>query len=193
MEDPLGLFGLICLQVGTLYDTKEEIFRNYPGFIGPDSTGITIKYVLNEGIDGNLAISCMDPSGAKVFAVVKHVGSNSTSGGYTLKLNSTNGLQTGIWKVLIHSDRQEIAEMEFLVLPLEVIEGHGGVKQSSQSLLAQIDKLTAQFWEAEGLCSLEDLGPDCPLINTCSKTNWSSMSPDPKSDLIFDGKGSIIK
>ena len=135
----------------------------------------------------------MDPSGTRVFAVEKHVGSNSTLGGYTLKLNSTSGLQTGIWKVLVHSDSQEIAEMEFLVLPLEIYQVPDGVKQTNQHLLAQIDKLTAHFWKAEGLCSLEDLGPDCPLINACSNTNWSSMSPDPKSDIIFDGKGIIIK
>ena len=50
-----------------MYDTKEEIFRNYPGFIGPDSTGITIKYVLNEGIEGNLAIFMYGSIGNQSF------------------------------------------------------------------------------------------------------------------------------
>ena len=177
-----------ALQVGTSYDTKEEIFRNYPGFFGPRSTGLTLQYIWKEGPEGNVTFSWVDPSGKTVSTLEKHIQSDISSGIYTLETNSTSTLQTGVWKLLVHSDSQEIAEVQFLVLPLEDSEEPDSVKQTDQNLLARIDELTAQFWKADGLCSLEDLGPECRQIKPCSKTMWSSVSPDPKSDIIVNDK-----
>ena len=174
-------YGCTSFQAGTDYDTKEEIFRNYPGFVGSDSTDITLRYTLTDGVVGNLTLSCMDPSGKIVFRLKKSVGPSKTSGAYTIE-PSTGELRTGIWNVKVYSDGQEIAEMEFPVVPLEVNEEPDRVRHGDQSLLAQIDKLTYQFWKADGLCSVEDLGLECSFIDICSKTKWSSMSPDPKSD-----------
>ena len=92
----------------------------------------------------------------------------------------------------VHSDGQEMAEMEFPVVPLEVNEEPDRVRHGDQSLLAQIDKLTAHFWKADGLCSVEDLGQECSFIDICSKTKWSSMSPDPKSDISRDARKPVF-
>ena len=184
------------MQVGTIYDTKEEIFRNYPGFLGPRSTGLTLHYIWKEGAEGNVTFSWMNPSGKTVSALEKHIGPEISSGIYKLETNSTSTLQTlqtGIWKIVVHRDGKEIAELQFLVVPIVVSEGQNSVKQKHQNMLAQIDELTTQFWKAEGLCSLEDRGAECPQINLCRKTNWSSMSPDPKSDITVDDNGNIIK
>ena len=181
------------MQVGTIYDTKEEIFRNYPGFFGPRSTGLTLQYIWNEGTEGNVTFSWVDPSGKTISVLQKRIRSETVTGVYTLKTNSTSPLQTGIWNILVHSDSKGIAEVQFLVIPIEDGEESDSVKQPDQNLLAWIDELTAQFWKAEGLCSLEDLGPECPQIKMCSKTEWSSMSPDPKADIIIDYNGNTAK
>ena len=187
---------IICdyeLQVGTIYDTKEEIFRNYPGFFGPGSTGLTLQYIWKEGVEGNVTLSWVDPWGKTVSALEKHIDTEITAGVYTLETHSASTLQTGVWKILVQSDGREIVELEFLVLPLAVSIGPETVKETHQSPLARIDELTAQFWKSEELCALEDLGTECPQVKLCSKTNWSSMSPDPKSDIIVDDKWNIAK
>ena len=181
------------MQVGTNFDSKEEIFRNYPGFFGPASKGLTLQYVWKEGAEGNVTFSWVDPSGKTVSTLEKHIGTEITSGVYTLETNSTSMLQTGIWKILVHSDSKEIVEVQFLVLPTVISEEPDSVTQTDQIMFARIDELTAHFWKEEGVCSPEDLGSECPQIKLCSKTEWSSMSPDPKSDIIVDNKGNIAK
>ena len=53
----------------------------------------------------------------------------------------------------------------------------GGVQ-----LLEWIDDLTFKFWTVGELCSVGSILP-CPGIQLCNITTWSSLSPDPKSQL----------
>ena len=53
---------------------------------------------------------------------------------------------------------------------------------TGEQLLRWIDDLTFKFWTVRELCSV-DSSLSCPGIETCSKTTWSSLSPDPKSEL----------
>nr|XP_015826291.2 xylosyltransferase 1 [Nothobranchius furzeri] len=44
-----------------------------------------------------------------------------------------------------------------------------------------VDSLVGELWEAADVCAL---GPTaCPVMQACAKSPWSSMSPDPKSQL----------
>lgn len=44
-----------------------------------------------------------------------------------------------------------------------------------------IDSLVGQLWEAADVCAV---GPtSCPVMQACAKSPWSSLSPDPKSQL----------
>lgn len=44
-----------------------------------------------------------------------------------------------------------------------------------------VDSLVREVWSAADVCST---GPSaCPVMQTCAKTAWSSLSPDPKSQL----------
>ena len=179
-----------ALQVGTNYDTKEELFRNYPGFFGPHSTGLTLQYMWKDLAGGNVTFLWVDPSGNTVSALGTNIGPRILSGVYKLETNSTSAMSpllTGVWKLKVQQDGKNIAVLQFLVIP--VLEGNDSIKQASR--LPQIDSLTAQFWKAEDVCALEDPGSQCPYITRCSKTNWSSMSPDPKSDIIVDKNGNI--
>ena len=126
-----------------------------------------------------------DPSGSTVSTLEKHIDTDVSKGVDTLTTNSTSTLQTGVWKILVQTDGREIADLTFLVLQLSDNAGHWNGKDDKKSVVADIDALTAQFWRVDGLCSLEDIGPECPNIELCSSTEWSSMSPDPKSDFII--------
>ncbi|KAG7263234.1 hypothetical protein CRUP_001503 [Coryphaenoides rupestris] len=45
-----------------------------------------------------------------------------------------------------------------------------------------VDGLAGALWEAADLCAV---GPSaCPVMQACAKTPWSSLSPDPKSQLV---------
>ena len=44
-----------------------------------------------------------------------------------------------------------------------------------------LDSLVGELWEAADVCAV---GPTaCPVMQTCSKIPWSSLSPDPKAQL----------
>lgn len=44
-----------------------------------------------------------------------------------------------------------------------------------------VDSLVSELWDAADICAV---GPTaCPVMQACSKSPWSSMSPDPKSYL----------
>ncbi len=51
------------------------------------------------------------------------------------------------------------------------------------SLLAWLDELTAQFWRVADSCVVNERLPLCNKLPLCSATRWSTMSPDPKSEL----------
>lgn len=48
-------------------------------------------------------------------------------------------------------------------------------------LEAWVDSSVRTFWVTGNLCTKQT--SSCPALGLCSKTSWSSMSPDPKSDL----------
>ncbi|XP_047215598.1 xylosyltransferase 2-like isoform X2 [Girardinichthys multiradiatus] len=50
-----------------------------------------------------------------------------------------------------------------------------------QHLEAWVDSLVGTFWVIGDLCSTKT--SSCPAVGLCSKTTWSSLSPDPKSEL----------
>ncbi|CDQ79813.1 unnamed protein product [Oncorhynchus mykiss] len=50
-----------------------------------------------------------------------------------------------------------------------------------------VDGLVGAMWEAGDVCSTSMTGgpgTSCPVMQTCAKTPWSSLSPDPKSQLV---------
>ena len=216
------------LQVGTKYDPKEEIFRNYPGFVGPNNLVMSLCYVWRSGAECHVTVLWVDPSGATVHRRDHQIGSKRSAGVYTLELKSP--FQPGIWQVILQSELETLVELKFLVLPIATVieiplnedDDNPGPsvnkslnakqvkfnaankvkltdnakmsdKTFERDLLSWIDELTAQFWNAESICTLEDLGQDGPNIPLCSETTWSSMSPDPKSEIKLDGIGNIIK
>ena len=120
--------------------------------------------------------------------------------------------QPGIWQALLQSKLETLVELKYLVLPkVTIAETHLNATRDNQGQymkhvnfaihndkvtnkaqkdlsskgdeLSWIDKLTAEFWVAEGMCALEDLRQDCEDVPLCTETSWSSLSPDPKSEI----------
>lgn len=50
-----------------------------------------------------------------------------------------------------------------------------------QALEAWVDSSVRTFWVTGDLCAKQT--SSCPALGLCSKTTWSSLSPDPKSEL----------
>lgn len=50
-----------------------------------------------------------------------------------------------------------------------------------KSLEAWVDSSMGAFWVTGDLCGMQT--SSCPALGPCSKSSWSSLSPDPKSEL----------
>lgn len=50
-----------------------------------------------------------------------------------------------------------------------------------KALEGWVDSLVGAFWVTGGMCSTQT--SLCPSVQLCAKTSWSSLSPDPKSEL----------
>ncbi|XP_062244716.1 xylosyltransferase 1 [Platichthys flesus] len=72
------------------------------------------------------------------------------------------------------------------VLNIPVSPGHVEQAKRNAALTGPelehwLDSLVGELWEAADVCAV---GPTaCPVMQTCSKIPWSSLSPDPKSQL----------
>ena len=218
--------------MGTDFDPKELIFRNYPGFIGPNSE-VGLRHVWGYGPQGVVTFAWIDPAGDVLVFQDVPLGKESLIEIHKPKIKTP--LRPGVWTVKVLYQLRLAVSVEFLVLPFATVNGvpvseedvkrlHNGPlgpytqanlnefqgklkvsnpeelqaiavmngKKIGKDLLSWIDKLTASFWSAVDTCSLEDLGSKCNLMNLCSETSWSSLSPDPKSEIKdVDLKGNI--
>eukprot|EP00794_Sanderia_malayensis_P009135 gene9135-10108_t len=211
------------LEIGTSWDQKERVFRNFAGMIGPLDTP-TLVHRWRHGKAFYVRIIWTDPI-------------NVIAGIYQMKVEDNwvisyhkptfkKPLRPGAWKVkLVHNDDTVLGETSFLVVPLAYSDGKavgiedvlafnngprvglyssdhaidfdqgandtaGKVAEFSQysystgSMLEQwIDLLVARYWTIKDTCSIKQLNGDCVDLRICEGKIWSSLSPDPKSDI----------
>lgn len=62
---------------------------------------------------------------------------------------------------------------------VEAAEHNAGL--TGAKLERWVDGLVGEVWSAVDVCSTTPSG--CPVMQTCRETAWSSLSPDPKSQL----------
>ena len=223
---------MLSLQVGTDFDPKELIFRNYPGFMGPKSE-LTLRHVWGYGPEGVVTFAWIDPAGNVAAYEDVRIGKESLIESHKPRIRTP--LRPGVWMIKVLHHLRLAVEVKFLVIPLATVGGvpvteedvrklHNGPvgpytqaglnefqeklkisnpeelqavsdvngKKIGKDLLIWIDELTTKFWLTHDICSLEDLGSKCSQMNLCSDTTWSSMSPDPKSEILgIDSKGNI--
>eukprot|EP00064_Thunnus_orientalis_P007048 superscaffoldBa00000761_g7067 len=209
-------------QIGTEWDAKERMFRNFGGLMGPmDETVGMQKWA--KGPNVTVTVVWIDPTNviAATYDILIDASAEFTH--YRPPLNQP--LRPGVWSVRILHHWTPVAEMRFLIAPLafnkhqpirqeDTLRLHNGpvknsymeqsfhglnpvlnipvslgyVEQAKRNaaltgleLERWLDSLVGELWEAADVCAV---GPTaCPVMQACPKNPWSSLSPDPKSQL----------
>lgn len=189
-----------------MWDEKESIFRNYAGLVGPsDDIVLAMRWVLGTPVDARS--EWRDPTGELAFSQRSKVDAHWTVSFHKPQL--TKPLRPGVWSVRVLVANQVTMETSFLVIPLShkdkklmdkpesinaarMTDTHhntvtdeafdhwrNGVILTGAPLMQWIDELMLEFWTLKSLC-----GPStCKVIPQCGSSNWSTLSPDPKSQL----------
>lgn len=210
------------LEIGTDWDPKERIFRNFGGVIGPLDEPLAVQKWAR-GPNLTATIVWIDP--ALVVAASYDITVDVDAEYTQYKPPLQHPLRPGTWTVQVLKQWQVVAVVRFLVMPLTFNHKeplrqeedswlHSGppgnmyLEQSFQQLSsvlklppqepamqaaqrnarlvgkpleAWLDGMARVFWVSGGLCTTQT--SSCPVLRSCSKTTWSSMSPDPKSEL----------
>uniref|UniRef100_A0A3B5A228 Xylosyltransferase 2 n=1 Tax=Stegastes partitus TaxID=144197 RepID=A0A3B5A228_9TELE len=210
------------LEIGTDWDPKERIFRNFGGVIGPLDEPLAVQKWAR-GPNLTATIVWLDP--ALVVAASYDITVDVDAEYTQYKPPLQHPLRPGTWTVRVLKQWERVAEVRFLVMPLTFNNKeplrkeednwlHAGppsnlyLEQSFQQLssvlklppqepamqLAQrnaqlvgqpleawVDSLVGTYWVIGDVCTTQT--SSCPALASCSKTAWSSLSPDPKSEL----------
>ncbi|XP_067673821.1 xylosyltransferase oxt-like [Haliotis asinina] len=112
---------LQTLEVGTDFDPKELLFRNYGKLIGPYDD-VVLRHVWGAGIEFVISVAWIDPVNVIAASYDVKVLSSGHTGSHKPQLNQP--LRPGIWQVKLMYNLQILAETSFLVIPLTVYDGH---------------------------------------------------------------------
>jgi protein xylosyltransferase len=186
------------LQVGSEYDPKEEIFRNYAGLLDSESE-VIIQLSwrsgrLVTGSSTSVQLLTFDPTNVVVDVVDVSVNVEGATV-FVHRPALTRPLRSGLWMVQVveqstdtqtqFNDRQQqstetvIARRGFLVLPSSVVQDSGGQ--------AEFDLLIAKAWKVTAGCLVSSTATDKSCyqeMSACLRTPWSTRYPDPKSWLV---------
>uniref|UniRef100_A0A8C7Z2G1 Xylosyltransferase 2 n=1 Tax=Oryzias sinensis TaxID=183150 RepID=A0A8C7Z2G1_9TELE len=210
------------LEVGTEWDPKERIFRNFGGVIGPLDEPLAVqKWARGQNLTATIV--WIDP--ALVVAASYDINVDADAEYTHYKPPLQHPLRPGKWTVQLLKQWQRVAKVNFLVMPLtfnnkeplrreedswfhsgppgNVYLDHSLQQLSSvlklppqepamqaalrnaqlvgQPLQEWVDREVGGFWVIGSMCSAQT--SSCPALGSCSKTTWSSYSPDPKSEL----------
>lgn len=64
-----------------------------------------------------------------------------------------------------------------------VTEATVNARKVGEELHKWIDDVVGKFWTVEGSCVVEGESPKCAKLTSCKDVEWSSRSPDPKSEI----------
>jgi len=167
---------LADIQVGTDFDVKEALFRNYAGLTASDSDiAVLLSWKHGQPVS-SMAVSLITP--AHLTADVANI--NVTTESATVSFYQpvlSHPVQPGVWtaRATVVDNGQEIVigETHFVVVPNVI-----GKSDSVQLLLAKA-------WTVAGNCASSDFSKNrtlCqPRLSACASTSWSTRYPDPKS------------
>lgn len=190
--------------MGSGWDGKESIFRNYGGILGVhDDFGVALY--LSQGRLVHLDIKWLNP--VKGVAKTQDLKLDPTSTVTMQKSELPKPLMPGQWTVqLVTKDGNIVVEETFMVTPVmfhkrqplenpaevnarhsnslqlgtdvqHYMEWKSNVAKSGKRLEGWIDLLVGEFWSVVNVCG------GCGTLPSCDQTNWSTQSSDPKSEL----------
>jgi len=167
---------LANIQVGTNFDPKEVLFRNYAGLIASDSE-IAVHLSWRHGRPvSSLAVRLITPQGLTADVTTVNVSTEGATYSFYQPVLS-RPLQPGVWtaRATVMNNGQDtvIGETPFVVVP-DVIDESDGVIS-----------LLSKAWIVAGTCAASDFSKQrssCrPRLTACASTSWSTKYPDPKS------------
>ncbi|XP_060066628.1 xylosyltransferase 1-like [Ylistrum balloti] len=137
---PMGPIGrLMSLEVGTDFDLKELIFRNYAQLLGPYSD-LVLRHVWGQGSEFTVSVAWIDPANVVAASYEVTVPKSSVEYIGNHKPQLSVPLRPGVWTVKLMHRWNVVAETKFLVIPLTMMNGqpinmveaelsHGGPKE----------------------------------------------------------------
>ncbi|KAG8565011.1 hypothetical protein GDO81_012664 [Engystomops pustulosus] len=210
------------IEVGTEWDPKERIFRNFGGLVGPMDEPVAVQK-WSHGVNVTVTVVWIDPT--YIIAASYDIVVDSEADFTQYKPPLSRPLRPGVWHVRLLHFWELLAEVKFLVIPLtfqnkvplqkgdrsihsgppngqymeqnfQALSGILGLpsrvdieqeaNKKSQLLGKDLEKWTddslSRFWSVGGICT-KTSSPSCPHLPVCADTHWSSLSPDPKSEL----------
>jgi protein xylosyltransferase len=195
------------IEVGAVWDGKESIFRNYGGILGVhDSPVVAMRMMV--GRIGHVTVVWQDPVGQMVERHDVKLEAGMTVAFHKLSLEKP--LMPGIWKVWIEVESNIHMLQRFLITPVSYdkdvpldnpvavngkhigalvadantdryIKWRDNVIKTGADLSDWIDQLIDEFWFVQDVC----LTSACSGIMSCDQSSWSSLYPDPKSNIII--------
>ncbi|XP_053564836.1 xylosyltransferase 2 [Bombina bombina] len=122
LSDQGGVAGRIqSVEVGTEWDPKERIFRNFGGIVGPmDEPAAVQKWF--RGVNVTVTVVWIDPT--YIIAASYDIAVDSEADFTQYKPPLTRPLRPGIWSVRILHFWELVAEVKFLVVPLNMRNKH---------------------------------------------------------------------
>ena len=116
---------LFCFQVGSEFDPKELIFRNYGRLLGPYDD-ITLRHVWGAGKEFTVSMAWIDPANIIAASYDVKIPGSSYVGSHKPVLNRP--LRPGVWTVKLMFNMAVVAETQFLVTPLTVYQVSCGLE-----------------------------------------------------------------
>ena len=220
-------FKLQKMSVASEYDQKEQISRNFARVLGPYSEPVLVYDFLplqNFSTKNNVSFLWFDPA-AHLADVSEVPLDKSTLSGHS-KPMLRQPLLPGLWSIKIIFRNDFIAELKFLILPLEYFSGnsispsqvrfvHSGSnsyrdfstqwdkylfpyneqdklerlslsnsKRFGSDLREWIDSFVTKYYDIGEICVSDKLNNICGQeLRMCNLTDWSSVAPDPKSNV----------
>uniref|UniRef100_A0A8C9G4P3 Xylosyltransferase 2 n=1 Tax=Pavo cristatus TaxID=9049 RepID=A0A8C9G4P3_PAVCR len=210
------------LEVGTEWDPKERLFRNFGGLMGPFDEPVAMQK-WSRGPNLTATVVWIDPTFVIAASYDITVDAETEFTQYKPPLNRP--LRPGVWTIRLLQFWEPLGENQFLVVPQtfnrrqplrkddsswlhggpprneymeQSFQGLGGIlnlphPEEAEVAAAQKAQLTGRaldewadsaistFWAVADVCVGSD--SSCSSLEICSKTSWSSLSPDPKSEL----------
>jgi len=196
------------ITVGTEFDPKELMFRNYVGIISQESKPAA-RIEFSAGEKEVFSIGWIDPSGRLVAKNKLQV--NDTEGIDSVSPVLHTPLPLGHWTVLVasthpHTGASLIAKEKFLVVPSSntvqeakplptiqdaSLEQFVTLKERAQPVVKTFEESIEALHELFSFpasCRLQLHSTVCSSLPLCKDTPWSSRFPDPKSSILGVGE-----
>ena len=203
---------LFILQIGSAWDGKESIFRNYGGILGIyDEPAVAIRMKI--GRMCRVEVFWVNPLGMveqkndlklEASATVAHQKLNLElpimPGKWTLRLISSSTLfveqQFVVFPVMFDKDKpladptlvngKHVTVLKAGMDPQKYMEWRINVLKKGVDLQEWLDKLVSEVWSLKSTCAYFGThGNDgsCRTLQSCETSHWSGYYPDTKSEL----------